>query len=247
MNNRPNNFTAIKNNIHNFSENKNIIILYCLVILGIISTAQSVERSNINIMENSNAQSLVPSFDANKIQDFIEKFKSFHVPLEFPPEELEKFFTIKKAITQRIEEAKKIKSFLLSKNVDIELFQQFYYEIQYILMNLFYKQLDKTMGILYKCMIIYHSLPAVDPYEWAINMMDIKNLLQDIIHQNFYFMGESMNMDQDQEILKKKPDYVRVHDSGDYYSKEYLNKWIEIAIHNCVILQRTTIRFFYSR
>jgi len=35
-----------------------------------------------------------------------------------------------------------------------------------------------------------------------------------------------------QEILKKKPEYVRVHDSGDYYSRSYLNKWIEIAIHN---------------
>ena len=34
------------------------------------------------------------------------------------------------------------------------------------------------------------------------------------------------------EIIKKKPDYVRVHDSGDYYSKAYLDKWIEIAIHN---------------
>jgi hypothetical protein len=34
------------------------------------------------------------------------------------------------------------------------------------------------------------------------------------------------------DILKKKPDYVRVHDSGDYYSKSYLNKWIEIATHN---------------
>lgn len=34
------------------------------------------------------------------------------------------------------------------------------------------------------------------------------------------------------EILKKKPQYVRVHDSGDYYSKAYLQKWIEIAIHN---------------
>lgn len=32
------------------------------------------------------------------------------------------------------------------------------------------------------------------------------------------------------EILKKKPDYVRVHDSGDYYSKKYLNKWIDIAL-----------------
>ena len=34
------------------------------------------------------------------------------------------------------------------------------------------------------------------------------------------------------EILKKKPKYVRVHDSGDYYSKKYLDKWLAIAIHN---------------
>jgi hypothetical protein len=34
------------------------------------------------------------------------------------------------------------------------------------------------------------------------------------------------------EIQKKKPQYVRVHDSGDYYSREYLQKWIEIAKNN---------------
>ena len=34
------------------------------------------------------------------------------------------------------------------------------------------------------------------------------------------------------EIKRKKPDYVRVHDSGDYYSKAYLQKWIAVAIHN---------------
>lgn len=39
---------------------------------------------------------------------------------------------------------------------------------------------------------------------------------------------EAMNA----EIKKKRADYVRVHDSGDYYSKAYLKKWIEIAIHN---------------
>lgn len=39
---------------------------------------------------------------------------------------------------------------------------------------------------------------------------------------------EAMN----DEIKRKKPDYVRVHDSGDYYSKAYLQKWIQIAIHN---------------
>ena len=31
------------------------------------------------------------------------------------------------------------------------------------------------------------------------------------------------------EIMKKKPDYVRVHDSGDYYSKKYWQKWLDIA------------------
>ena len=44
--------------------------------------------------------------------------------------------------------------------------------------------------------------------------------------------------EMNKEILKKKPEYVRVHDSGDYYSKAYLNKWIEIAIHN------PTVKFY---
>ena len=39
------------------------------------------------------------------------------------------------------------------------------------------------------------------------------------------FVGAMYN-----EIVKKKPDYVRVHDSGDYYSKAYLKKWIDIAL-----------------
>jgi hypothetical protein len=34
------------------------------------------------------------------------------------------------------------------------------------------------------------------------------------------------------EIIKKKPDFIRVHDSGDYYSPEYLNKWLSIAKEN---------------
>ena len=33
------------------------------------------------------------------------------------------------------------------------------------------------------------------------------------------------------EINKKRPDYVRVHDSGDYYSKQYLHKWLAIALN----------------
>jgi len=32
------------------------------------------------------------------------------------------------------------------------------------------------------------------------------------------------------EIVKKKPDYIRVHDSGDYYSRKYLHKWLDLAL-----------------
>jgi len=35
-----------------------------------------------------------------------------------------------------------------------------------------------------------------------------------------------------QEIRAKRCDFVRVHDSGDYYSREYLRKWLQIA-KNC--------------
>ena len=34
------------------------------------------------------------------------------------------------------------------------------------------------------------------------------------------------------EIKRKKPNYIRVHDSGDYYSKAYLKKWLQIANDN---------------
>ncbi len=34
------------------------------------------------------------------------------------------------------------------------------------------------------------------------------------------------------EIARKRADYVRVHDSGDYYSPKYLDKWLEIARMN---------------
>lgn len=35
-----------------------------------------------------------------------------------------------------------------------------------------------------------------------------------------------------QEIRRKRCDFVRVHDSGDYYSPKYLQKWIQVA-KNC--------------
>tara|TARA_R100000808_G_C2099847_1_gene117308 strand:+ start:50 stop:652 length:603 start_codon:yes stop_codon:yes gene_type:complete len=35
-----------------------------------------------------------------------------------------------------------------------------------------------------------------------------------------------------QDIKDKKAEYIRVHDSGDYYSKQYLLKWFKIAEQN---------------
>lgn len=34
------------------------------------------------------------------------------------------------------------------------------------------------------------------------------------------------------EIEKLKPEAIRIHSSGDFYSKDYLNKWIAIANNN---------------
>lgn len=34
------------------------------------------------------------------------------------------------------------------------------------------------------------------------------------------------------ELNKKKPNFVRVHDSGDFYSRQYLQKWLKIANNN---------------
>jgi hypothetical protein len=62
-------------------------------------------------------------------------------------------------------------------------------------------------------------------YIWSNVQPAFENRYQ--LSKTNYFVG-AMNY----EIKRKKPDYVRVHDSGDYYSKAYLQKWIKIAIHN---------------
>ena len=38
------------------------------------------------------------------------------------------------------------------------------------------------------------------------------------------------------EIKKKKAKYIRIHDSGDFYSVKYLNKWIQIAKYNKIVI-----------
>ena len=50
-----------------------------------------------------------------------------------------------------------------------------------------------------------------------------------------------------EEIRKKKATHVRVHDSGDFYSPKYLNKWVDIATQNKDVIfyaYTKSIKFF---
>jgi len=52
-----------------------------------------------------------------------------------------------------------------------------------------------------------------------------------------------------EEIQKKKAKYIRIHDSGDFYSIKYLNKWIDIAIQNKEVIfyaYTKSIKFFIN-
>ena len=49
------------------------------------------------------------------------------------------------------------------------------------------------------------------------------------------------------EIQKKKPTHIRIHDSGDFYSPKYLNKWVTIAKQNKDVIfyaYTKSIKFF---
>jgi len=49
------------------------------------------------------------------------------------------------------------------------------------------------------------------------------------------------------EIQKKKPTHVRIHDSGDFYSPKYLQKWVDIANDNKEVIfyaYTKSIKFF---
>ena len=47
------------------------------------------------------------------------------------------------------------------------------------------------------------------------------------------------------EIIKKRVDFLRVHDSGDFYSNKYFLDWIQIA-KNCQTLNFTLTRIVYK-
>ena len=50
-----------------------------------------------------------------------------------------------------------------------------------------------------------------------------------------------------EEIRKKKATHIRIHDSGDFYSPEYLKKWVQIANDNKEVIfyaYTKSIKFF---
>ena len=52
-----------------------------------------------------------------------------------------------------------------------------------------------------------------------------------------------------EEIAKKKATHIRIHDSGDFYSVEYLQKWVDIATQNTNVIfyaYTKSIKFFIN-
>ena len=53
-----------------------------------------------------------------------------------------------------------------------------------------------------------------------------------------------------EEIIKKKATHIRIHDSGDFYSIEYLLKWVDIATQNTNVIfyaYTKSIKFFLHK
>lgn len=48
--------------------------------------------------------------------------------------------------------------------------------------------------------------------------------------------SEEFNAILQSEIYKERPTHIRLHDSGDFYSPEYLNKWLKLAEENKEII-----------
>jgi len=58
---------------------------------------------------------------------------------------------------------------------------------------------------------------------------------------------DNFNSLMNEEIQKKKPTHVRIHDSGDFYSPLYLQKWVDIANDNKEVIfyaYTKSIKFF---
>ena len=70
----------------------------------------------------------------------------------------------------------------------------------------------------------------------------------DLMEQKYEISKQNnFNSLMNEEIKKKKAEYIRIHDSGDFYSIKYLRKWILIAEYNKDVIfyaYTKSIKFF---
>jgi len=73
-------------------------------------------------------------------------------------------------------------------------------------------------------------------------------IVQQLMEKKYEISKQTnFNSLMNEEIAKKKPSHVRIHDSGDFYSPLYLQKWIDIAKDNKSVIfyaYTKSIKFF---
>ena len=58
-------------------------------------------------------------------------------------------------------------------------------------------------------------------------------IVQELMEKKYLLSKQdNFNTLMNEEIKKKKPTHIRIHDSGDFYSPLYLQKWVDIANDN---------------
>ena len=75
-------------------------------------------------------------------------------------------------------------------------------------------------------------------------------IVQELMEKKYEISKQNnFNSLMNAEIKKKKATHVRIHDSGDFYSVKYLQKWIQIAEFNPSIIfyaYTKSIKFFVN-
>ena len=73
-------------------------------------------------------------------------------------------------------------------------------------------------------------------------------IVQQLMEQKYEISKQTnFNSLMNEEIRKKKAKYIRIHDSGDFYSIKYLQKWVQIAEYNKEVIfyaYTKSIKFF---
>jgi len=73
-------------------------------------------------------------------------------------------------------------------------------------------------------------------------------IVQELMEKKYEISKQTnFNSLMNEEIQKKKPTHIRIHDSGDFYSIKYLLKWVNIALDNPKVIfyaYTKSIQFF---